>query len=459
MISPDTAGILPGEHLHALRARLHGDLLLPGDDGWDDARRAWMLTVDQTPTAVVVAADEHDVAETVRSARLLGLRVAPQSTGHAAGTLSTGGLDDTILLRTSRLNAVEIRGDVARVGAGALLADVAAAAAPHGLAVVGGMAPSVGVGLVLGGGLGWLARSHGLASASVRAIEGVDAHGRLIAIDETRHRDLFWAARGGSAPLVVTAIELQLHPLARVVAGNLLWPLERAADVVHAWREWIETVPESVTSLARVLRYPPLPELPEPLRGRSFVSVEAAVQGDAAAAAALLQPLRDLAPEIDTVRPMAPAELATVHGDPPQPVPAHGDAVVLCEISAASVDALLGAALSPAAGPLLSVELRHLGGMLAPGRVDAGAVSGIDGAGLVYVVGIVPVPEALEPVRAAADAVIAAVSAFASPVVPKNFAERPASAAVLYGDAVDRIRRVAAAWDPEGIIRTAHPLD
>lgn len=307
MISTDTAGVLPGEHLHAFRSRLHGDLLLPGDAGWDEARRAWMLLIDQNPTAVVVAADEHDVAETIRTARLLGLRVAPQCTGHAAGTL--GGLEDTILLRTSRLDAVEIRDDVARVGAGALLSDVTAAATGHGLAVVSGMAPSVGAtGLVLGGGLGWLARSHGLASASVRAIEAVDALGRTVRIDDDHDGDLFWAARGGVAPVIVTAMELQLYPLTEVVAGGLLWPVDRAAEVAHAWREWVADVPESVTSLVRVLRYPPLPELPEPLRGRAFVSIEAALQEDPEAAARRLQPLRALKPEIDTVRPMSPAE-------------------------------------------------------------------------------------------------------------------------------------------------------
>lgn len=458
MISTDTAGVLPGEHLHAFRSRLHGDLLLPGDAGWDEARRAWMLLIDQNPTAVVVAADEHDVAETIRTARLLGLRVAPQCTGHAAGTL--GGLEDTILLRTSRLDAVEIRDDVARVGAGALLSDVTAAATGHGLAVVSGMAPSVGAtGLVLGGGLGWLARSHGLASASVRAIEAVDALGRTVRIDDDHDGNLFWAARGGVAPVIVTAMELQLYPLTEVVAGGLLWPVDRAAEVAHAWREWVADVPESVTSLVRVLRYPPLPELPEPLRGRAFVSIEAALQEDPEAAARRLQPLRALKPEIDTVRPMSPAELVTVHGDPPQPVPAHGDSVVLREISAESIDTLLDAALSPEATPLLSIEVRHLGGMLTPGRLDAGAVSGIDGEGLVHVVGIVPVPEALPAVRGAAERVVASVAPYASPGAVKNFAERPASADALYGSATERIRQVVAVWDPERIIRTGHPLD
>src|SRR5690606_25172474 len=124
-----------------------------------------------------------------------------------------------------------------------------------------------------------------------------------------------------------------------VHAGALLWPLGRAADVAHAWREWIAEIPETVTSLARVLRYPELPGLPDHLRGRSFVAVEAAIQADAGTAAELLQPLRALGPETDTVRATSPAELATVHGDPVQPAPALGEAVVLADITPASVDA------------------------------------------------------------------------------------------------------------------------
>lgn len=446
--------------LARLRAELRGDLLLPGDPGWDDARAAWQLLVDQHPVAVVAAADAADVATTVKAARRLGLHVAPQCTGHAAGTLDA--LGDTILLRTSRLDRIEISPEarIARVGAGVVASDLAAAAAAHGLAAVAGMAASVGVvGSTLGGGLGWLARSHGLAANGVLAIEAVDAQGRMIRIDATRHPELFWAARGGIAPVIVTAIELRLHPIGEVHAGALLWPLERAADVAHAWREWIAEIPETVTSLARVLRYPELAELPEHLRGRSFVAVEAAIQADAGTAAELLQPLRALGPETDTVRAMSPAELATVHGDPVQPAPALGEAVVLADITPASVDALLGAALSPAADPLLSIELRHLGGMVAPGRSAGGVVSAIDGAGLVFAVGIVPVPGALAAVREAAAGVVDRMRAYAASGVVKNFAERPAAAAELYGAAAERLRRVAHAWDPEGVIRTGHALD
>jgi FAD/FMN-containing dehydrogenase len=457
---PTHQSVLPGEHLERLRAQLTGRLVLPRDPDWDAERQAWQVLADQHPAAVVIAADEKDVVATLVTARKLGLTVAPQGTGHAGTAIPS--LQDTILLRTRALDGIEIdlETERARVGAGAVWSDVVAAAAEHGLAAVAGMAPSVGVtGFTLGGGLGWLARSHGLAANSIRSLDIVDAHGRVLRVDGARHADLFWAARGGIAPVVVTALELQLYPIDEIWAGGLMWPLERTAEVAHAWREWITTVPEAVTSLIRVLRYPPIPEIPEFLRGRAFVAVEAAIQADAEAAGRLLEPLRALGPEIDSVHPMSPAQLATVHGDPEQPSPAYGESTVLREISAEAIDAFLGASLDPSATSLLSIEVRHLGGMLAPGRADGGAVSSIDGAGLVYAVGIVPFPEALEPVRASAAGVITRLAPYASPTRVKNFTDSPSPAETLFGAATERLRAVVAAWDPERVIRTGHPLD
>jgi FAD/FMN-containing dehydrogenase len=447
-------GILTASVRDRLRTELRGRVLLPEDPGWDDARRAWQLLVDQRPVAVIEAAGVDDVVATVLTARRAGLGVAPQATGHAAGAV--GGLADAILLRTDAMTDITIDADagVVRVGAGARWSAVVAAADAAGFAVVAGMSPTVGaVGFSLGGGLGWLGRSHGLASGRLRAIEGVDARGRTVRADAAENPELLWAARGGVVPLIVTAIEIDLQRVPHLQAGSLLWPLERAADVAHAWREWIATVPDSVTSLARVLRFPPLEVFPEAMRGRAFVGVEVAIQE--ADADALLTPLRALRPEIDTVRAMSPAELGTVHGDPVDPAPAHGEAIVLSEISAPVIDALVGAVASEQAAAVLSVELRHLGGRLASGGFD-GAVSGIAGEGLVMAVGIVPVPEALAAVRAGTASIIDRLRPFASEQLVKTFAERPVAPEALYGDALTRLREIGERWDPDGLIRAAH---
>ncbi|MDT0157909.1 FAD-binding protein [Microbacterium sp. ARD32] len=444
--------------LQDLRDRLHGELRLPGEPGWDDARAAWQLLADQHPDAVVEAADVHDVIETVRAARALGLGVAPQSTGHAAGALSA--LGGTILLRTSRLDAVTIDPAVgtARVEAGARWGAVAAAAAEHGLAPVAGMAASVGVaGLLLGGGLGWFARSHGLGGNAVVSFEAVDAQGRMLTVDEHQHPELLWAARGGALPVVLTAVVIRLHPVPELTAGALMWPAERAAEVATAWQDWIAGVPRSVTSVLRMLRFPPIEQIPEPLRGRAFVGVEAAIQEDAETTARLLAPLRALEPEQDTFAPTTAAGLAAVHGDPPEPTPAHGDSLLITEITSEVVEALLTVAAEPVAVPLLSIELRHLGGAASDASVD-GAVTSVDGEGLLYMVGMVPVAEALEPVRAAADAVISRLRRFGSARQVKTFADRRTAAAALYGASAQRLRDIRSEWDAGGVIREAHPL-
>ena len=190
---------------------------------------------------------------------------------------------------------------------------LAVAAGEHGLAYLAGTSPDVGVlGYALGGGLSWMVRKHGLACNSIVAAEVVTADGRLVRTDRDTEPELFWAIRGGGGNVAaVTAIELELFPIAEIYAGALFWPIERAAEILNAWRGWIETVPDECESLGRMLQLPDAPFLPDHLRGRSFVLVEAAFIGTAGDGAALVQPLRDLGPEIDTMAMMPTSELST----------------------------------------------------------------------------------------------------------------------------------------------------
>ena len=310
------------EALALLDDRITGRVVIPGDPGWDEARAAWNLAVDQRPVAVVVAGSTNDIVQTVRAAKGLGLSVAPQATGHNAGPLAAAnGLADALLLRTSELRDVQVDPDlrVARVEAGALWGDVVAAVAPHGLAALAGSSHDVGVvGYTLGGGISWLGRSHGLAANSVLAVELVTADGVRRRVDADHDPELFWAVRGGGGDFgVVTALEFRLHPVAEIVAGTLFFPLERAEEVLQAWAAWTADVPDTVMSVGRVLRFPPMPELPPFLSGQSFVVVEAAIQESPERADELLAPLRALAPAMDSVHPQPIAELLQLHMDPP----------------------------------------------------------------------------------------------------------------------------------------------
>lgn len=197
----------------------------------------------------------------------------------------------------------------------------------------------------------------------------------------------------------MTALELTLYPVRELYAGVLFFPIERSAEVLHAWREWTDTVPDEVTSIGRILRAPPLPELPEFLRGRAFALVEAAYLGDPQAGAGLIRPLRHLGPEIDTFAMIPAPALQQLNMDPEQPLPVEGDGMLLADVPAAAIDTLVALTGPDADTPLLSVELRHLGGALARDVPDGGAQPRIDAGYLMYAAGVAARPELARNLR------------------------------------------------------------
>jgi FAD/FMN-containing dehydrogenase len=445
-----------------LRDRLDGELVLPGDPGWDDARRAWNLAADQRPVAVVHAGSAADVVAVVDHARENGLRVTTQGTGHFASTI--GSFEDTILLKTSRLRGLEIDPEarLARAEAGVLWQEVSLAAAEHGLAGLAGSAGDVGVvGYTLGGGLGWLARRYGLAANSVVAVEIVTADGRHVRADRENEPELFWAVRGGGGSFgIVTAIEFALHPVAEVYAGVLFFPFERAGEILAAWREWVDGTPDELTSVGRLLQFPPIPEIPEPVRGKSFVVVEAAYIGSEEEGAELLRPLRELGPVTDTFATIPVEELRFLHMDPPGPVPGAGDGMTLTDVTPETIDALVAVAGPGSGSPLLSVELRQLGGAVAADAPGHGAVGSIDAGFALFGVGVAATPEMKEGVVAHAAAVKAALAPWASDRGYFNFSDRPlADASSLYAPETYRaLQWVKAEYDPNELFRATHPV-
>ena len=458
-ISPRAAAPLDP---YELRARVTGDVVLPGDPEWDAARLAWNLAVDQRPAMVALPETSDDVAAVVAYAAQAGLRVAVQGTGH--GAVARGGeLSDSILLKMERMRGVQIdaANRTARVEAGVIWSEVAEAAAEHGLATLAGSSPDVGVvGYTLGGGLSWLGRRYGLAASSIVSVEIVTADGELRRIDAETDADLFWAVRGGGGSFgAVTAIEFALFPLAEVYAGVMLWPIERASEILHAWREWTADMPDDMTTVGRLLQLPPIPDIPEPLRGRSFVAVEAFYLGDEAEGAALVAPIRALGPEIDTVTTIPVAALQHVHMDPEHPVPGLGDGMLLDDLSATSIDALVAAAGPGSGSPFLSVEVRQLGGAIARPAAGGGAVSHLDADFALYAVGIAMSPDQAAAVSAHVSLLHEALAPWASETTYLNFAETDIAGDRLFGPyAHHRLRAVKAAYDPADLFRSNHPV-
>jgi FAD/FMN-containing dehydrogenase len=458
----DSVLISQSSRFAELQSRIDGQVLTAGDDAWDSSRQTFNLTHDQQPAALVRVASAEDVAEAVRYAAQHGLRIAPQSTGHNAGPIE--GLEDALLVRTDDLQEVSI--DLverrARVGSGVRWGAVSDPASAAGLAPLSGSSRDVGVtGYSLGGGLGWLGRKHGLQANALTAVELVTADGELRRIDHDNETDLFWAVRGGGGNYgVVTALEFELFPVPELYAGSLFFPYERAAELMHAWHEFVSAgLPDEITTVARVIQLPPLEEIPEMLRGKSFTVLQAAYLGGEADGAELIRPLTELGAEMNTFAMVEPSALGYLAMDPEDPMPYVGSSRMVSDVSAAGIDAFIGAAGPGSGSQLANVELRSLGGALARRTPGHGARARLDGDYLLFAVGGVFSPEAYGEVHAQANGVAEAMSPWDSGTRYLNFEEGAVDAQVFFdADTWRLLRALRTQSDPNGLFLANHEI-
>lgn len=450
---------LPLDATAALRDALGDLVVLPADADYDAARQAWNVAIDQRPAAVVRPNTADEVVAAVRAAVSAGLRVAPQSTGHGAGSLATTDLSDVVLLNLSGLRGVTVDAEArtAHVLGGSHWNDVLEVAAPLGLTALHGSAGDVSVaGYALNGGMSFYGRHHGLAVNSVRSVQLVNADGAMVRAAADENPDLFWAVRGGSGAFgVVVSIEIDLLPYPDVFAGMLLWDASHASAVAHAWASWSAAAPETATTTLRVMHFPPMPELPPFLSGRSLVVVDGAILATDAECSALLEPLRALGPEMDTFARIPAAGLVGVHMDPPNPTPAVTLHAMVDAFPAEAVDAFVVAAATPG---LFIAEVRHAGGALTRSPDHAGAVGSLDGAYLVAGICIVPVPEAMPGAEAAVGAVVGAVAPWHLPGLALTFIDGPADLAAAFGPAAARLAELKERFDPNNVFAAARPV-
>jgi hypothetical protein len=434
-------------------------LVLPDSPSYDTARQAWNLHADQRPAAVCAATCTEHVQAAMAYARARGLRVAAQVTGHLGQALPS--LEDTLLLRLC-LHDGEVDVDpaarVARIRAGARWGDVVEAVAPHGLAVMHGSSPSVGViGYLLGGGLSFYGRAHGLAVNHVRAFEVVTPDGTLRRVDARNGAELFWALRGGGGGFaVVTAVELGLLPYAEVTGGAMFFEARHAFRLLRAWRDWTHAAPRSITTTFRILQLPPAPDVPEPLRATATVCIDG-VALDPVEGAKLGARLRGVAPPIlGGFGPMPSAGVVRLHGDPEEPVPAIGDGILLRKLDDWAIESFLRVA-GPGS-PLLAAELRHLGGALAEPPAHAGARGHLEGRFLLFGVGIPGAPAPAKQLDAHLDRYLAAMRPWATGTLFASFAERTDHSlqGCVRDWALKRLARIRAALDPDELLVAPH---
>jgi FAD binding domain len=439
----------------ALPQRITGVVAFPEEDAYQRST-PWNLAVPVKPCAVVFASNARDVDETVRFAAERGLTVAVQATGHGAIPLGP----ETILVHTGELTdcIVDPQSRTARVGAGATWQHVLDAATSHGLAPACGSAPSVGVvGFLTGGGIGPLVRSVGLSSDHVRAFELVTGSGDVLRVTPEQHGDLFWGLRGSKSTLgIVTAVEIDLLPIAEFCGGALYFDGSGAAEVVRAWQGWSAALPENVNTSIALLQLPELPEIPPPLAGRFTVAVRYTALGSARDAERLLAPMREVAtPLIDAVTVLPYAAIGAVHADPPNPMPVHEGHALLREFTPEAVDALLAVA-GPATGSVQTVvELRLLGGAMARPARHRSAFCHRDAAYTLSTIGALVLPIA-ELVPAHAAAVVDALAPWSTGGQLPNFGPPadPARLTQCYDeDTLYWLAALAERYDPAGVLR------
>ena len=357
-----------------LRTAIHGDLVAPGDPGYDAARAVHSASFDRHPAAVVRAADPADVIQSVTFAREHGLPIAVRSGGHSMAGHGTADGALVVDLGAMKDLSIDARRGVARAAAGLTAGEYTAAAHAHGLATPFGDTTSVGLGgLTLGGGIGFLVRRHGLTIDSLLSVEMVTADGRLVTASEDDNPDLFWALRGGGGNFgIVTSFEYRLHPVSTVFGGALVQPA--TPNVLRSLVPLAASAPDGLTTISHLMAAPPAPFIPADRVGQPVVATLAVHAGAIAEGERAVAPLRAVArPVADTLGPIPyPAIYQyTSEGN----VAGRREIVrsmFVDVLDDSMVDALLDF-MPRASSPAAMVQIRVLGGAMARVAADATA--------------------------------------------------------------------------------------
>jgi FAD/FMN-containing dehydrogenase len=389
--------------LGELEGSFRGELVRPGDPAYDEHRKVWNGSIDRNPALIARCAGVADVIAAVRLAREQGLLVALRSGAHSYPGLSVCDAGMVIDLGQMKGIRVDPEARTGRAQAGVLLGEMDRETQAFGLAVPAGIVTTTGLaGLTLGGGVGWLQRRHGLTIDQLLSVDVVTSEGELVRASPAENADLFWGLRGGGGNFgIVTEFEFRLNPVGPMVfAGPVMWPMEDSAEVLRFYREWIQVVPEELTTIVTFRRVLPLPSIPEELHGRHVVVVGCCYAGTVEDGERVLKPLRDFgSPLADGCAPM-PFVAHQAMLDPGFP---HGwwyyiRSCNLGELSDEVIDTL--ADHGPRiASPVTVFSIYHLGGAVARVGEDEAAFTGRDAGHLLNIIGITTTGEGFDPER------------------------------------------------------------
>lgn len=427
-----------------------GAVTVPADAGYEVARRVWNGAIDARPALIAHCRSTADVVAAVNLTRAAGAPLAVRAGSHSVAGFSV--CDDGVVIDLAGLRGITVDVDrrLASVEPGVRWADFDAATAAHGLASTGGLVSTTGVaGLTLGGGIGWLQRKHGLACDNLRAAQVVTADGAVLEADE----QLLWGLRGGGGNLgIVTRFVFDLHPVSTVLGGLLMFPFDRAEDVLRTFRDWAVDAPDEAAMLVAINCAPPEPFVPPELVGKRVVLLVGCWCGDLGAGEAALGPLRALGPVVDLFEPMPYQSLqGMLDGGAPHGLRNYFRGGFVADLSDEVITTVLEhAARMPS--PMSQIHFHQMGG--AVGRVGT-TMSSFSGRAAGYTYNLIgtwtdPSQDAthIGAVRAAS-AALGPLSLGASYV---NFDADAERARAAYGDQVyDRLARLKREYDPANL--------
>ena len=359
-----------------LAQRIDGAVLEPGTEAFTRELATFNTAIVHQPDFAVGVASIRDIQEVIAFSRRHQLGVSVLGGGHSVESITSG-----ILLSTKRLSTVEVdpAARTATLGAGVRWEAVVDAAADHDLHPVTGSSPHVGaVGYLLGGGLGPLARSHGVSSDYVVSATVVSGTGAIVEAGAGSNPDLLWALRGGKKGLgVVTDMTVMLAPMASLYGGSLVFDGAHVETVLRGWFNWTKEAHPDVTTSIALLRFPDLPMLPEPIRGRHVAHLRFAYPGGIEQGAALADPLRALAPvEADHITQRPTREIGRIHNDPTEPGAVWIRGMLLGDVDEHFATVLLDHVGAGRETPFNLVEIRHLGSAVRRDVAEGSAFNG-----------------------------------------------------------------------------------
>ena len=443
-------------------AGLHGQLVRPGDDGYEAARKVWNGAIDRHPALIVRCVDESDVVSAVNFARTNDLLVAVRGGGHNVAGFGTS--DGGIVIDLSGLKGIEVdvAARTARAQAGLTWGEFDKATQAHGLATTGGLVTTTGIaGFTLGGGFGWLVRKHGLTVDNLLSVEMVLATGKRATASPTENANLFWGVRGGGGNFgIVTSLKYRLHPVGpNVYGGAIFHPAAKAKQLLRFYREWAPALPDELSTMVGFLTAPPEPFVPKDLVGTPMVAIALCYDGATPEGERAVKPLRDFAPPaIDLVGPIPYTALQGMFdASVPKGIHAYWKTEYLRGLSDDALDALIDhASRMKSLSPFSAVHIHHWEGAVKRMDADATAFAHRDAPYVLNILGLWTAGEDADKHIGWARGFSRAIQPFATGQVYLNFLGDEGEDRIRLAYGADKYARLAALkkrYDPNNLFR------